>query len=179
MITRHFAFFRQGSGAWVREWKGPVPEPPQWVVRLRWAFLLNYWATVVSGAQRGEIGLDVTHIQWPVGDFCYCRFDEVDRRLDWGPPRHYIEVNIETMEVVANTESHRPVRDAVPGQHVIDITGTRLESHFGHIFGRFTQLIDGGWMLMPNQALPEAQRRALASAAVVLELYPEPARVAV
>jgi hypothetical protein len=76
----------------------------------------------VSQPHRGEVGLDVTHIGWPVGEFCYCRFDEIDRRLDWGPPRHYLEIRTDTGEIVAQLESHRPVRAAVPGQVVIDVT---------------------------------------------------------
>lgn len=151
-MERHFAFFRQGSGECVREWKGAIADPPPWVVRTGWRWLLNRWATHVSQPQRGEVALDVTHIGWPVGDFCYCTFNEVDRLLDWGPARHYIEVREDTLEIVANQESHRPIRSAVPGQLVIDITGTALEQHYGHIFGRFVRG-QAGWYLEPLRGL--------------------------
>lgn len=173
MVERHFAFFRQRSGEYVREWKGPVQDPPSWVVRLGWQSLLNRWATKVSRPRRGEIGIDVTHVAWPVGDFCYSRFDEINRLLEWGPPRRFIEIRLDTLEVVSNWESHRPVRDAVPGQHVIDITGTWLDPHFGRIWGQFVRQADGRWGIVPQantRRVPALVRQALAEAAIDLDL---------
>ena len=165
-MVRHFAFFRQLTGEYIREWAGPVPAPSAWVTRLGWPWLLNRWATLVSQPQRGEIGLDVTHIGWPVGDFCYCTCDVVDRRLDCGPPRHYIEVHLTTGEIVANQESHRPIRSAVPGQRVLDITGTALEPYHGQLFGRFVPF-EGRLIFEPARHVPRL-RKALAAAAADL-----------
>ena len=49
----------------------------------------------------------------------------------------------ETLEIVANQESHRPIRDGVPGQRVLDVTGTWLEPYHGNIFGRFVRRGEG------------------------------------
>lgn len=172
-MQRHFAFFDQITGNYIREWKGPVPSPNiRWWQRNR-QVALDKWATDVSKPGQGEVGLDVTHIGWPVGDFCYCTFDPVDRRLEWGPPRHYVEVSLDTLEVVANTESHRPIRDAVPNQHVFDITSTAWEPYFGHIFGRF-QKINDQWTFLPNEdtaIVPKSVQKILAEAPIGLDLF--------
>ena len=160
---RHFAFFQQRTGNYVREWKGPV-DPPLVDSALSGdarEAALNRWATRVSYPELNEIGLDVTHIGWPVGDFCYCHFDEVERRLEFGLPRHYIEVRLDTLEIVANQESHRPIQDSVPGQRVIDITGTCLEPLHGHIFGRFVKR-GHGWAIEPSPVVPIDVRLSLA-----------------
>lgn len=160
MEIRHFAFFRQDTGAYVREWAGPVPDPPRW----RWRWLLNAWATRISRPAPGEIGLDVTQFGWPVGNLCHCRFDVVDRRLEWGQPRHYLEVQLDTLEIVANTESHRPI-EAAAGRGIIDITGHALAQFHGRIYGRFVQSIDG-WRLVPATVLLPAEQAAIEAARV-------------
>ena len=172
MTTRHIAFFRQSDGAWVREWEGQVPVPafdPALIGDARLA-ALNGWQQQVIPAELGEIGLDVTHLGWPVGDFCYCTFDPVTRILDWGPDRFYVEIDIMMLEVVANQRSHRPLRAADPRRHVIDITGTPWEPFHGQIFGRFVQQARG-WSFVPssNQALvPTGARQALTEAPIDL-----------
>jgi len=174
MSTRHFAFFRQDDGTCTREWSGPVPEPeidPLLVGDARLA-ALNAWQQTVAPAEPGEVGLDVTFIGWPVGDFCYCVFDAVGRRLEWGPERYYIEINTTTLEIVANTQSHRPIRDAVPGQHVIDITGTCLEPYHGRIFGTVVRRGDT-WGLDPvrdTDVIPATVQRQLEAARLDLNL---------
>lgn len=199
MIERHFAFFAAGTGEYLREWAGPVPVPDIPHTTRRWwggrmAFseaerqaALNAWATRVSQPQPGEVGLDVTPIGWPVGDLCYCRVDFSHPRplLQWGPPRHYIEVRLGTMQIVANTETHRPLRAAVPGQVVIDITGTALARYHGRIWGRFA-CCDGRWALEPLHdvaLVPRETQRAIADARIDLDVAQMPvserARVAV
>ena len=120
-MDRHFAYFDQNTGAWIRECRGPVPDPDIDTRLVGDARLgaLNTWQQRIAPAGQDEVGLDVTHIGWPVGDFCYCAFDPVTRLLDWGPERFYIEIEMMALEVVANQRSHRPIRDAAPGQRVL------------------------------------------------------------
>lgn len=144
-MERHFAFFDAVTGVYVREWRGPVEAyRPRWWHGQRER---DRWATRVSRPAPGEVGLDVTHIGWPVGDFCYCRFDSVDRMLDWGPPRYYIQIH--DREIIANQESHRPIY----GEGILDITGTALEPFHGRLFGRLTR-VDGRWRLASTAPLP-------------------------
>lgn len=151
-MVRHFAFFSQETGAYIREWRGPVAPSPRRATRDE----LDAWATSVSCPDDGEVGLDVTAIGWPVGDFCYCRLDlaQDPPLLEWGPPRHYVEIDLSTMAIVANQESHRPVR-ANPGRVVVDITGTALEPLWGSLFGRLRRR-DGRIAVVPPRALGEA-----------------------
>lgn len=179
MVMRHFAFFRQDTGEYVRESAGPVPDPdidPALTGDARSA-ALNAWATDVSAPQAGEIGLDVTHIGWPIGDFCYCRFDVVDRSLHWGPPRYYVEIALDRMEIAANQESHRPVRSTDPTRLVIDITGTALEPLHGHLFGRLVRR-SRHWALEPrhDRLLAEPTQRALEAARIDLDMVTVPIR---
>lgn len=165
-MDRHFAYFDQNTGAWIRECRGPVPDPDIDTRLVGDARLgaLNTWQQRIAPAGQDEVGLDVTHIGWPVGDFCYCAFDPVTRLLDWGPERFYIEIEMMALEVVANQRSHRPIRDAAPGQRVLDITGTWLEQYHGNIYGRFVRQ-DCGWAFLPssNQMIvPDRVRQALA-----------------
>lgn len=87
----------------------------------------------------GAVCLDVTQFGWPVGDHVWHVWDDTSRLLDWpeSSVHKFIEINLDTLEVVANHSSHRPVRDAVPRQHVFDITGTPYEQFHGQIWGRF------------------------------------------
>lgn len=135
-MRRHFAFFSQTDGAYIREAAGDVPEPriPAWVngsIRLA---LLDRWATKVSQPRPGEIGLDVTQFDYPLGDFAWSSFDLVDRRLDWVEPHYWIEGDIAERRLVANTASPRPIRSH-DTRLVLDVTGTPLQQHHGHLFG--------------------------------------------
>lgn len=180
LTTRHFVFFRQSDGTYVREWKGQVEEPEILRTRNQWPWLgrlsplirladeerqaaFDEWATVVSQPRCGEIGLDVTHIGWPAGDFCYCHIDlnRPKPLLDWGPMRHFVEVN-EDLRIVAIQTSHRPIHDAVPGQFVIDITGSAIEPFHGELLhAQFVKRGDA-WSLKPRSDRPV--RAALAEA---------------
>lgn len=144
-MERHFAFFRQDDGGYVREWKGDVPTPDS-------GELANDWATRVSAPEPGEIGLDVTGIGWPEGDFCYCRFDVVDRMLDWGPPRRYVEFEVgpDYVEVIANAESHRIIRPAFQNRVILDVTGTSWEPFWGQIWGRVDRTAGQAAFVVPS-----------------------------
>lgn len=170
MTPRHIAYFDQRSGVCLREWLGELPEPdidPTLVGDGRLA-AMNTFQQSVAPALVNEIGLDVTHIGWPVGDFCYCVFDPVTRFLDWGPERFYIELATATLEVTANQRSHRPIRESHAGHHVFDITGTPWERFHGQIFGRFVRH-ERGWAFLPssNQVMMSVRaRQALAEAPI-------------
>src|SRR3990167_7363653 len=135
-MYRHFAFFSQSDGSWIREWADDVPAPriPAWVggpIRLA---LLDRWATRVSQPRPGELGLDVSQYAWPVGDFRWSRFDVVDRRLDLVEPHYWIEGDVVTRSLVANTQSARPVRSH-DTRLLLDVTGTPLQPLHGQLFG--------------------------------------------
>lgn len=166
MTERHFAFFRQGTGDYIREWKGPVDEPdidPMLVGDAR-EVAMNAWTTDVLQPQPGEIGLDVTQFGYPVGDFCWMRFDEVDRLLDWPVSHKFIQIDRATMQIDTNSDSPRPIR-STPERIVIDITGTPLEPYYGSIFGRLV-VRDGRWWLESR----EAHRLALTEAPIDLDI---------
>ena len=152
MIERHFAFFRQRTGEYIREWKGPVPEPnidPLLVGDAR-EIALNQWVTDVSQPQPGEIGLDVTQFDYPVGDFCWMVFRQPEWLLDWPVMHRFIQIDRATMTINVNNESHRPVR-STPNKLVIDITGTAMEPYYGAIFGTLV-VREGRWWLEPIEA---------------------------
>ena len=162
-IYAHFAWFHRRSGRWIGEWAGYVP-PPRFP---RIAWLRNKWAWCVQAGlspdrsayetldeewdldawhacRPGEaVGLEVSQFGWPIGDQRYHVFRSLTRMLDWPSMRRYIEAKTSTGEIVANQESSRPLREAVPGQRVIDITGTPLEQHHGRLFGRIVRGPDG------------------------------------
>ena len=159
---------------WIGEWAGYAPTPSDQVLRrsgnarLRaldcWTHevqrrITPYWAawpTVDSmwDADRydacptgGAVCLDVTRFGWPVGDHVWHRWDDLHRALDWpdSSGHRFIEIDIPTLRVVAQQHSHRPVRDAGPGQKVLDITGTAFERAWGGIHGRFVRMDNGLW----------------------------------
>src|SRR5262245_43220931 len=88
-VYRHFAYFSQESGQLTRERAGHVPAPalPVTLVGEARLMALNQWATDVSEPEPGETGLDVTALQYPLGDFIWAEFDAIDRRLHW-PTMH-------------------------------------------------------------------------------------------
>jgi len=107
--------------------------------------VLNEWATQVSYPTPGEVGLDVTQFGYPVGDFCWMTFDEVDRRLEWRTMHKFIQINRATWEIDANNKSPRPVR-STPEKIVIDVTGTALAPFYGSLHGQLTHE-NGRWIL--------------------------------
>ena len=187
----HFAWFHRRQGHWLAEWAGYVPEPdvpPDLVGDARLA-AMNGWRRRVQDRVSeyqcldqavdlaawnacevgGAICVDVTRYQWPVGDHVWHHWSPVIEDIVWGDEHTFIEVNRSAQEVVGNQRSHRPIRDAVPGQHVIDITHTPWAEYYGHIFGRFVRrAAEGRWGFEPSNEvfLPSPMRAALAEASV-------------
>lgn len=172
MIYRHFAFFSRLTGGWLGEIAGHVPHPdlPAYLRGDRRARLMEQWQVA---AIRGlgttteavgqlwspsmsrvpfdqQVALDVTRFAWPIGDHIWHRWCDVDQMLDWPDVsgHRFIEVD-DALRVVAQQHSHRPVRCGVPGQHVIDITGTALEPYWGWLWGQFVPKADG-WGFEPR-----------------------------
>lgn len=171
MIERHFAFFRQGTGEYVRDWRGPVPEPdidPALVGEAREA-VLNAWATDVSQPRPGEIGLDVTAFEYEVGDFCWMVFRQPERLLDWPVTHRFIQIDRAALVIHVNCESPRPIRSNAD-TIVIDITGTALEQFYGHLFGQLVRHKDH-WALEPmrDASAPTQTQRALEAARIDLD----------
>lgn len=162
MVYRHFAFFSTYTTRWLGEVAGYVPYPDLPATARtpgrRHRLMADWQKAAIRGlGTRHEIvdelwdpafaavpsehtvALDVTSFAWPVGDHIWHRYDPIDQRLDWpeSSGHRFIEINTTTLEVVAQQHSHRPVRDAVSGQHVLDITGTPYEQAWGWIWGRF------------------------------------------
>lgn len=113
------------------------------------------------------MSLDVTAFGWPVGDHVWHRWDDTRRFLDWPEARihRFIELDRQSLAVMAQQESHRPVRSSIPGRVVIDITGTPLEAFHGDLIGRFVPC-DTGWRFEPYAGplcLPMQRRLALSA----------------
>jgi hypothetical protein len=187
-VYRHFAWFERRGGRWIGEWAGFVPEPVDepleaWMHRVQagispaacvWqtvedAWDRDRWAACPAG---GAVALDVGQFGWPVGDHVWHRWDDVDRRLDWpeSSSHAFIEVDLETLTVIANQRSHRPVRPCQAGRAVLDITGTAWEPMCGRIFGQFVWR-GTRWGFEPLRRparglMPAPVRAALAAGAV-------------
>lgn len=184
-MLRHFAFFdvravqmmdRDGHAfagcAWVREAKGEV-EPPDGPAD-------PDWQDRVSGRQPGEICLDVTSFDYPLGDFCWMVYRPYDatepgtRGLLDSPMDHtFVQVNRHTLDIVANSRSPRPIR-STDDVLVVDVTGTPLEALYGRMFGR----LRGGRFVPASgrPALPDAACDALAASLATLDSHPVPIR---
>lgn len=151
MIERHFAFFSQETGTWMRGWRGPVADPPNingTVPESERLGLLNAWATAVSEPGLNEIGLDVTETGFSVEDMRWSRFNHVTRTLEltW---RAFIELDADG-RVVQAFEATRPnqlrpiagttrlLEARVPGHVVVDITGLHENGSalLGHVLRR-------------------------------------------
>lgn len=213
----HLAWFQRQPSRWLGEWAGYLPHPGREV--LTDEDTRHHWLTVCAGhigpggaayatdedqwdveaweacPPGGAVCVNVTAQGWPVGDYCYHRWDELQQDVVLGPMRQYIEVRTDTLDVVANQASPRPLRDAVSGQRVFDITGSPLAAFHGHIWGRFVW-IGARWVFAPvgrqwrwswrhpirslsafgRHSLPAPLRRALAAAPVDLPLVFSPAR---
>lgn len=190
----HLAWFDRRSGRWIGEWCGdvaaPMIQPSADAAEQRVAWLQAI-ACAVSPTDPGQgvvdraaweacppggaVALDVTTFGWPLGDHVWHVWDDLRRRLDWPESHTFVELRAagETWEIVANQQSHRPIRPTVPGQYVIDITGTPAAAHYGHLWGRFVRRGDG-WQFEPAEqmarSLPAPARAALAAAPIDLEL---------
>ena len=194
MALVHLVWFRRTTGQWIGEWKGLVPEPDidptiigderlrlmnAWQQRIQSTlgprclpgeqeWNLDEWDACPSG---GAVCLDVTRFGWPIGDHAWHRWDDPHRMLDWGDEHTFIEIRTDTMEIVANQRSHRPIRDAVPGQHVVDITHTQWARFYGRIFGRFIwREGEQRWSFMPSGTEGCCAPKELAEAPIDLGL---------
>ena len=187
VVFRHFAWFHRHDGHWLGEWAGDVPAPhlPAEMIGDLRQMALNRWqqgiavqitptgapwpacATVWNDAAwaacppGGAVCLDVTPFGWPVGDHVWHQWHEAAHRLDWGDEHLFIELRTDTLDVIANQRSHRPIRDARPDQRMVDITGTALAPFHGTIFGRFVRR-GARWRFRPLRTVPPVIRRALA-----------------
>ena len=145
----------------------------------QWDF--DRWDACPNG---GAVCLDVTQFGWPVGDHVWHVWNRTDRLLDWPDAswHRFIEIRMDTLDVVANQSSHRPIRDAVPGQRVFDITGTPLAEYHGMIWGRFVRRGDR-WGFAPSASpavpVPPTVRAALTEAPVDFVFAGERKRVEV
>lgn len=212
----HFAWFHRWRRHWLAEWAGFVPRPEidpdlvgdawlaamnQWRRRVQdqledhscldHAIDLEAWAACLAEGPGRGVCVDVTRYGWPVGDYVWCRYNPVLHDIEWPEEHTFIEVRTDTLEVVANQRSHRPIRDAVPGQRVIDITHTPWARFYGSIFGRFVwREAEGRWGFEPTTTrrrwswrhpitswcargaplVPPAVRAALAEAPIDLHL---------
>ena len=186
------------TGQWIGEWAGYAPTPSDAILKRqgdarlraldRWTQQVQRqitpygaaWPTVDSAwnidtyeacPQGGAVCLDVTRFGWPVGDHVWHRWDDVRQALDWpdSSGHRFIEIDLRSLRVVAQQHSHRPVRDAVPGQKVFDITGTMFEHAWGGIHGRFALMENGLWGFDPdNTALASGRPLVLPSERKVL-----------
>lgn len=193
----HFAWFRRDSGEWLAEWIGDVPaqaldptiigdertrELNAWQQKLQPRIIAGDFAGVgvadedgwIACPSQGAVCLDVSRFDWPLGDHQYHQWNDATQLLDWpaSSARQYIELQNDSLDVVANVESHRPIRNQVPGQTVIDITGSPLAQYHGNIWGRFVRL-DDRWTFQPcsrrrdgQRIAPPSVRRALAAASI-------------
>lgn len=175
------------GGQWIGEWAGYAPMPHETILRRhgearcraldQWTHAVQRyitpegaaWPTVeaIWNADRyeacptgGAVCLDVTRFGWPVGDHVWHRWDDITRELGWpdASGHRFLEIDVPTLLVLGQVHSHRPVRDAVLGQKVFDITGTPFEWAWGGIHGRFVRRDNGLWGFEPSEAMSRSGR---------------------
>lgn len=200
----HVAWFSCITGRWIGEWSGYVPAPrpmpglrgeaylaflDEWTQHVIGRYVAPHysnWPTVDQVWNRtafeacpddAAVCLDVSRFDWPVGDHIWHRFDYVRRELDWpqSSGHKFLEIDLRTLQVVAQQHSHRPVRDGVIGQKVFDLTGTAFEPLWGSIWGRFVRRGDLWGFEPTEQSMPTGaplvlpqERKALMEAAIDL-----------
>lgn len=128
MTMRHFAYFDQATGCYIREARGMVPLPnidPRLPKEQR-TQLLNRWATGVSQPAGGEVALDVTQFNHPLGSFRWSKFDVIDFRLDFVEMHTFVEVDLERRRIANTVKSTRPVL-SYGDRLVFDVTDTPLQ----------------------------------------------------
>lgn len=171
-VTRHFAWFRRDTGAWLGEWQGPLPPPrvPTWCTGGLRAWLLNRWqqrvqAAALRGAYPGAsiadreafaacpvggaVCLDVTACGFPLGDHRWHVWDDHARSLEAPQCHTFLTIDRATGSIVANQRSTRPLIPQ-PAHVVLDITDTPLERHYGDIWGRVVRRADGRLTFQPS-----------------------------
>lgn len=153
-MIRHFVFY-DSAGAWVREAKGEIGEPPADVVRLSGdagtAAREAWLASVTPFEESGEVALDITHKDWPVGSMFWTRFEPVSRVVSW-IPRKALELD-SAFRVQANHEVWGGPLELAPGRIAIDITDTALAPFLHSIWGQFERR-DGQWALVADTTNP-------------------------
>lgn len=187
MVYRHWAYFARVGGQCLWECDGQYPRPPS--LPVDWAKdrrdrALNEWAQRVRPAlpthlvpEGGYVCLDVTQFGWPVGDHIWHVWNDVDRMLDWPDDHLFIQVDMSQFAIVGNQRSHRPIREALPGQRIFDITGTPLARFHGRLFG-FLRRVDDRWTLLPSLTLPAEDRFLLSEAKLDLSPVVAPIQAA-
>lgn len=171
---RHLAWFDTATGGWLGEWDGalPVPVVPATLTGDARMQVMNAWLQRVQGAitpsgspyvveaqawdlaawdacaDGAAVCLDVSLYGWPVGDFRWACFDQVDGLVDFREWRVYLEVQRQTARLDVNLRSPRQV-SSTPERVIVDVTGTPLAPHVGRLFGRFERR-DGRIMFLPD-----------------------------
>ena len=186
---RHFAWFRRDTGRCALEWAGYVEAPDlamldgadrvlglkAWqahvIQRLRDDYRIDWWVSPYYDPGNDAIFyacVDVTRFAWPVGDHRWHRWADIEREIVWPEWKHTIELRIDepgidVMPIVAGVSSSRPVRDAVPLQRVLMVSGTPLEHlHNVLVGGRFVRRGDRwGLEIRDEQARLLSSQRAM------------------
>jgi hypothetical protein len=135
--VRHFAYYSQADGSYVREVQLPGV-PPAWIAALPGAlrdYAFSRWSHRRASPRPGEVALDVTQFDYPVGDFCWSvlRFGDGDDGkplLDFPTEHTFLQLVRVTGSVRAWWRSPRPVR-STEELWVLDVTGTALEALYG------------------------------------------------
>ena len=163
----HFAYYRQRDGAYLYERLIPVAVPMRLALLPadRRPHVFNRWANRVARPRWGEVAIDVSRFDYPIGDFVWSvlRFGAgIEGRplLDFPEERTFVQIEKQTGQLVAWTKAPRPVRSTAD-RWVIDVTGLAWEAAYG-VFGRFVET--GGRVAF----LPELGRPALPEAAAEL-----------
>ena len=157
-MERHFAYFENvgsGAGRCVREWRGDVADPPDldpFLPKDQKQIALDRWASAVSAPKAGEIGLDVTPLDIPEGDYVWAVLRQPDMVLEWPDQHTFVEIDPE-LRLCVYWQSSRPVRPSAHHPVIIDITGSELEAHYrdhGPLFGQFVRGKDGTLGFVPD-----------------------------
>ena len=189
-IYVHLVWFHDRHGHWLAEWAGYVPEPSGGSFDNEWLHHVqadispdltiaaeidaDAWDACKAG---GAVCLEVSKFAWPVGDQRYHRWNRLHRMIDWPDVsvHKYIEVDTQKRNIIANQSSHRPIRDAVINQRILDITGTPLARLHGSLWGSFLWTGDR-WRFVPRdpdgRLITEAQHRLLTEASSEMDLCP-------
>lgn len=201
MGYRHFAWFRRDTGRCMLEWAGYVERPDVdqfsgdrehalkvWqdhvTQHLAEEHRIESWVSPRYDPLDGDVFyacVDVTRFQWPVGDHRWHYWDDIDHRLDWpaASVRRFMEVridepDIDVVPIVGVLATHRPLRDAVPGQRAFMLSGTPLEALMPRLPGmRFVRRGNRWTLEDPMRQLPRFESsvtRALAPIVQVKEL---------
>lgn len=174
MARRHFAYFAQADGSYLREQLADGPAAPAWYAWMAPALrrqLVQRWAHRLARPARGEVAIDVSSFDYPLGDFRWAvlRFGDGDGGrplLDFPVVRTFMQIDRVSSQLVGWARSSRPIRSTA-NRVVLDVTGTTWEAVYG-VFGQFGRMPGGPYLFCPDRATSPA---ALASAAESLSPY--------